>query len=168
MTTDKIENALNKVAGVVSWGSCFCILAMIAIIVVDVIGRRFLGFSLVGGTEILVALFVVSVYLALSYTQAEGRHVSVKFLVERLPRKVQLIIGSLVAFIGFFVLAVITWQTALFALEAWQVHSMFETSHIADLPFKLMVPIGCLIFSAQLFVGAVSEITELVKLRSER
>ncbi|RYH01188.1 TRAP transporter small permease [Salipiger sp. IMCC34102] len=112
------------VLGVASYG------AAAVVTVVDILGRR-IGLPVLGVVD-LVQLFVVAgAWLVLPYAFFTGAHVSVDFLIERLPRGPRLSLIALAAAASLGLVGLMLWQGYL----TFQTRTMFgDTSQQLGIP----------------------------------
>ncbi len=89
-----IDKYIRLIANWFNWVAMLGFAAMTIITVIDVIGSKFFHFPFPGGFEITSLVAVVMIAFALPYTQSKKGHIEVELLVERLPKRVQLVIAS--------------------------------------------------------------------------
>ncbi|MDQ3510019.1 MAG: TRAP transporter small permease [Actinomycetota bacterium] len=82
----------------------------------NVAGRYLFNFSLAWADELSRFLFIWIIFIGAALAYFRGEHISVDYLVERLPERVALAVGILKNVIIFVILVVILWG-------AWQVMS---------------------------------------------
>ena len=143
------------------------ILTILALVLTEVIGRKFFNFSIVGTIEIVSALVVVAVFLALPYTESRNEHVKVEFVVQHLGRKTQLALEASIVLVTLVLFSVMIWQSMVYALDAWGVGLRYETARLPIFPIRLMIPVGVFFFSLQLLPRLVSSIAGLLPTRSQ-
>lgn len=86
--------------------------AMMVLVVVNVILRY--GWTSIKGTYDYVGLLTaVSVTLAISYCAYERGHIEVEILMERLPQRVQSVVGSIMMLISAAFFAIACWQSVV-------------------------------------------------------
>ena len=100
-------------------------------------------------------VLVVVVFLAVAHAQVRRAHIGVRLLVERLSRRVQRILQTIVLFISLGVFSVMIWHTTAYALSSFKTGE--EDIGVLDIPlgpFRLAIPIGlalmCIVFIIQL------------------
>lgn len=163
----RLETAWHWVIEVVAWGSRVSIVAMMALITIEVILRKFFAFSIVGTVEIVAALMVITVFLAWSYTESHNAHVKVEFLVQRLGRKTQSILAAITTLVLLGIFSIMIWQTMVYTLDAWHVGLRYDTARLPIFPVRLAVPVGCFFLCLQLLRRLVSNVAGLLPARTQ-
>lgn len=163
----RLETAWHWVIEVIAWGSRASIVAMMALIAVEVVLRKFFAFSIVGTVEIVAALMVITVFLAWSYTESHSGHVKVEFLVQRLGRKTQSVLTAIITLVLLGIFSIMIWQTMVYALDAWGVGLRYDTARLPIFPVRLAVPVGLFFFSLQLVQRLVSNVAGLLPARTQ-
>jgi TRAP-type C4-dicarboxylate transport system permease small subunit len=148
---ENFSRVLNMAAGV-------CLFILMMIVAVDVLLRYIFNAPLMWAYEAGSLLMVPIVFLALAWTQAQGGHVRVGLLVDRMGPRVRsfgYFFTSLVALPFFMAL---TWQTWLRAWKAWEVgQASMGLYPIPFFPFMVTIPLGGLAISLQLVVGMLRQ-----------
>ena len=134
--TKGITDVLGTIAGIM-------ILAMMLLAVVDVVCRTFFKFSILGATEI-IQILNVGIVVALGAGTVRNQHVTVDFVMERIPKAprfaVQIVVD--VVNIGVLVLmAVCSFQQ----MEKSRVQGFsYSLLEIPEWPFVGLIAIGLL------------------------
>ncbi len=163
----RLETAWHWVIEVIAWGSRASIVAMMALIAVEVVLRKFFTFSIVGTVEIVAALMVITVFLAWSYTESHSGHVRVEFLVQRLGRRTQSVLSSIIILVLLGIFSIMIWQTMVYALDAWVVGLRYDTARLPVFPVRLAVPVGLSFFCLQLVQRLASNVAGLLPTRTQ-
>ena len=116
---------------------------------------RYLGYPLEGAYDISSLAFVVATFFAIPRVQLKRQNVEVEVFVDRLPRKVQTILGVTTTFLCLVFVGVLSWQFFVYAQEVKKSHEILPSLHVS---YWWMVCIAGLasmslfvIFAAQLF-----------------
>lgn len=158
----KQEGVYRWAVEVIAWGGRVAISLMVALVTLEVIVRKFFRFSLVGTVEMVSALMVVVVYLALSYTESKRAHVQVDLLVSRLGHRTQLVLDIVISFLVLGIYSTIIWQSWQYALDAWHVGLLYQTAKIPVFPFRAVVPIGIFFFCVLVGLRLAATISKLL------
>ena len=122
--------------------------AMTLAVTIDVFGRYFFNHPIKGSAELAILLFVWEVFLAGSAALRRGLHVSVDFLVIRLPARGQ---GTVALIVDICVLIVIVVMGFMGWEYAWEAQT--KRIHTLHLPYTwaiMAVPVACFLMSVQL------------------
>jgi TRAP-type transport system small permease protein len=152
-----IDKFIRLIADWFNWVAMFGFASMTIVTVIDVIGSKFFHWPFPGGFEITSLIAVVMLVFALPYTQAKKGHIEVELLVERFPKKVQLIIATFVCL----------FSTALFVVTTWQIFKKASTLlSDGNTTAVLYIPIFPFAFAADLcfFLLFLLLLLELIKL----
>lgn len=85
--------------------------ALIIILLAGIILREFFSTPLVWAIEISLTMFVWIVFLGAGMAMAEGAHIRLTLLVEKLPASIRGVIALLVSYGGLVLLAVLFWSS---------------------------------------------------------
>jgi TRAP-type C4-dicarboxylate transport system permease small subunit len=141
--------------------SAFIIFAAV-ITFIDVVGRYF-RFPLPGTLELSQLILACMIYLTLAHTQAQKGHIFLDVSIP-LPHKAKAAVDILLTFLSLFVMAVFTWQSVPFILDAFSSNEWSDYHHIPIFIFKISLFVGGLTFCLQLIV----EIIEICRRPRER
>ena len=160
--TPQMVRATEVVGKAGGWfGVSACVLIML-LVTANVVSR-FLWESIPGTLEITQALMVVLTAMLLAYTQARRGHVSVEFVVDRLPARVQKALGLLTLLLALGFIVLLVWQGWNMGWDGWVVkdHSS-SPPYVPYYPAKLVFAIGVSLFCFQLIVDTWREIANFL------
>ena len=136
------------------WIAGAAIVAMMLLTCADVVLRYFRR-PIPGTYELVCFLGAVAVAFAMAYTSVEKGHVSVSFVVNLFPQRIQGLIESITNSFGLFLFALIAWQSVIYANE---LRLSGEVSLTLELPFYPFVygigfsaAIVCLVLLSDLY-----------------
>ena len=107
---------------------------------VDVVMRGF-GHPIFGAVDIVGLLAVMVLACAMPYTHAEGGHVGVDLLVQRLSARGQAIVDTITSSVSAVLFALVTWQMWQYAGELSTKGEVTMTIQIAKHPIIYLVSI---------------------------
>jgi TRAP-type C4-dicarboxylate transport system permease small subunit len=138
-----LERILTPVIPVVGYiGSGVVALAMLSI-VADVTGRRFFNTPVTGTLEMNEFMLVIITFCTITYCQFLKGHVTIDLLVERLPKKTQTILDSVIYVFYLLVAGLLSWQLYLYGFTAIAQHTTSGTLLIPVFPFGFVAAIAC-------------------------
>jgi TRAP-type C4-dicarboxylate transport system permease small subunit len=123
-------------------GSGVTALAML-LIVADVCGRRFFNQPITGTLEINEFMLIIITFCTIAFCQYIKGHVTIDLLVERLSRKTQNIIDSIIYVFYLIISVLLSWQLYLYAFTSIKQHTTSGTLLIPIYPFAFIAAIGC-------------------------
>ncbi len=151
---NSIERISRGLARKLYWVAGAAIVAMMLLTCADVVLRYFRR-PIPGTYELVCFLGTVAVAFAMAYTSVEKGHVSVSFVVNLFPQRIQGLIESITNSFGLFLFALIAWQSVIYANE---LRLSGEISLTLELPFYPFVygigfsaAIVCLVLLSDLY-----------------
>jgi len=124
---------------------------------------RWMRTAVVGLYEMNAFLVGITVFLALAYTQSQRNHITVRFVIKRLPDRVVAILDIVLLAIS---LAFFAWASYLYYQEAHNaivIHEVTEgIAHWPTFPFKLVIFSGVAILAIQLLVDIISRLYQIM------
>lgn len=141
--------------------------AMMLLVTGDVLGRYLFNSPIHGTTEITEFMMVGLLYFTLAHTQALKAHIRVDMLVSLFSPRARLICEEITYFLGFILLALITWQSLVSAIQAWKIgETTFGLILFPLFPAKVLIPIGCFIVCLRLILDFFHGLRNLRKTES--
>jgi len=126
-----LERITQRLAKNLYWVAGAAIIIMMMLTCADVVLRYFRR-PIPGTYELVCFLGSVSVAFAMAYTTIEKGHVSVSFVVDLFPKKIQDIIACLTTSFGLCLFVFVTWQSMVYAND---LRLSNEVSLTLELPF---------------------------------
>jgi len=126
-----LERISKNLAEKLFWVAGAAIIAMMLLTCADVV-LRYLRKPIPGTYELVCFLGAVAVAFAMAHTSVEKGHVSVSYIVQLFPQRIQRIIESIIGCFGLFLFVLIAWQSASYANE---LRLSGEVSLTLELPF---------------------------------
>lgn len=157
----------EKISSAVHFLGAWCIFALMVIGIIGIVSRMF-GAPISGIISLSIFIFIGSVYLSLAYTQAEGKHVGVEFVVAQFPLKGQMILKVISAFLSVVGCFLLVWGIWPFAWESLTMgERMHGEPHYPLYPAKLCAAVGASIFLLQLMSDFIKAVKSLLKVSTE-
>ncbi|MEA3470842.1 MAG: TRAP transporter small permease [Thermodesulfobacteriota bacterium] len=136
------EKQILSTADLFNWVAAGALVIMMVLTCTDVV-LRFFRHPIPGTYEIVGLLGTAVISFSLAYTTAKKGHIAVEFIVSRFTGKTQNIIDSVNNFLSLILFAVITWQSALYALDLRESGEVSLTVQIPIHPFVFGISAGC-------------------------
>jgi len=144
---DRAEKIIRRASDLFSHMASAAVVVMMLLSAADV-GLRLFGRPIPGTYELVGFLGTLVVSLALARTAMEKGNIAVDILVEKLPRRVQTVIGLINDAIGGALFGLIGWQSLRYALELRQSGEVSSTLGMPVYPFALGIALGCALLVA--------------------
>jgi len=132
-----------------NWIAAGAIIVMMLLTTADVILRIF-RHPIPGTYEIVGLLSAVVVSFSLAYTTVEKGQISVEFLIQKFPKKVQSLFSAVNDLLCLFFFGLLTWQIILLAIDLKQNGEVSMTIQMPIYPYAFGIAIGCGLLSLTL------------------
>ncbi|MEM8852469.1 MAG: TRAP transporter small permease [Pseudomonadota bacterium] len=146
---ERFHVALGSLSGIAT-------IVMIALVVPDVILRKFFATTIPGASETNILLLVLMIYLGLAGAQARGAHFRVTILTDRLPdgaRRALEVVMLSAAVAGLSLLAVLTTQSAMTSISRGE--TSFGVIAFPLWPGRVAVAVGLWLLCLQLVLDVI-------------
>jgi TRAP-type C4-dicarboxylate transport system permease small subunit len=162
---DKLDPRLALVNRIMVYIAAIGLFGMMAITVIDVVGRYVFNKPLMGAYELVGYLMAIAGPWAIGYSQIQKGHIRVDFILKRLPARVQAGISSLAYLIGAFVFSVLCWRMVVLAQYYLGLKhgNLTDTMRIPIAPFVIIVAIGLGMLALVLLFDLVRSAAEVKK-----
>jgi TRAP-type C4-dicarboxylate transport system permease small subunit len=159
----RVDSWLGKANRIMVYTAAVGLFGMMAITVIDIVGRYAFNAPLLGAYELVGFLMAIAGPWAIGYSQIQKGHIRVDFLLRRFSKKGQAIITSISYFIGFCVFALLCWRMgALTQYYLGLTHgNKTDTMHIPIAPFTIIVAIGLGMLALVLLVDLIHTLIEV-------
>lgn len=140
---NKVVRGVEAVTKSLSVVSSFLLCAMVLVIVLNIGGRFLFRMPLYGTIELVELMMIIISFFAMAYTSMQQRHVRITFLLDHLPRKVQQILGSIVAILSVGIFSFIFYQATINSVYYLNhLDQRTDTLEIPIAPFKIVMVLG--------------------------
>jgi TRAP-type C4-dicarboxylate transport system permease small subunit len=143
-----LERVIYPFSKGISVLSMIAAVVMMLLVTADVFMRRALNAPILGSYEIGKVLLVIVVFCGVAYVMTVKGHVVVDTLARLYPRKLQMAVAGIAHFLSLIIVALISWQSAVYGLEMLRVGETSVLLRILVAPFIFIVAFG----SAVLFL----------------
>jgi TRAP-type C4-dicarboxylate transport system permease small subunit len=156
---EKFQRTVEKTTCGIAAG---IILFMVFPVSIDVVLRYLFRSPIPQVYDLSEFMIVGAAYLAIAYVQAIKGHIKIEAATARLPEKWKIVLDIFGYGLGAGLFAIITWQSARLAWEAWvtQDHTM-GVINLPLWPAKSIVPIGTALLCLRLISDIIWEIGKL-------
>jgi TRAP-type C4-dicarboxylate transport system permease small subunit len=141
---DRFERFNNVLSKWFNWVAGVGMVAMLALICVDIIGAKLFHWPVPGAIEVIGFLGVVVTAFAIAQTQILRGHIQVEFFIMRLPRQVQRIIGCIISFLSLVLFTLLIWRSCDFGYTLQITGEVSLTEEIPFYPFVYGIALACI------------------------
>ena len=158
----KIEKVIESMTRWTSYVGQIALFGAMAVVIINIVMRRFWR-PLPGTVEISEILGAILLALGVAHCALADGHISVDFLVSKLPLKARAIVDSITAFIAFVFLSALAWESVQYAARTLE--RGMTTSHL-KIPSYLvayLVSFGFIMLAIVLLLNFVKMMAIIVK-----
>ncbi len=152
----KICLFFDKIA---AWGTAILMVLVVGNIILRISIKR----PILGTYEYVGYLAALVIGLALAYCAIQNSHIEVRFLLERFPPKVQVVIDIVVGFISLIFLILSTWHTGKYAYSMILSGEVSPTTRTPFYPFVFLVAFSLLALSLVVLLKLIENIRKGVR-----
>lgn len=142
--TYAVRRGLEKVSVWFNWVAVGAVLAMFAMILIDILSSKFLNHPITATVDVASLLAAVVASFSVSQTILAGRHIEVEFIVARLPRGARKTFNAISSFLSLVFFLLIVWRTFVYAHDLQRTGESSLTQHIPMAPFAYGIAIACI------------------------
>ncbi len=140
----KFEEFNRRLSGWFEWIGLVGMLLMMVITCVDVVGAKVFKMPVLGAIDIVQLSQIVAISFAAGMTLIMGRHISVEFFLNLLPRRAQAVINSIVLLVGLGLFIVIIWRVCVLGYSFQTSGEYSMTAYIPYYPFAYSIALACI------------------------
>jgi TRAP-type C4-dicarboxylate transport system permease small subunit len=154
-----LKRALFPVCRVVGAIGMGMIAVLMLITIIDVFMRRLFDLPLRGSHEVIELVFVIIVFLTLSYCAVKDGHIEVDMLVKRFPRTVEKTVSAIILFVTTGVMSLVTWQLVNYSMNLQTMKQTTVSLGISVYPFAYVAALGTLLITLVYFIQFLYSLT---------
>ena len=137
----RLERSTFSIAQKFNWVAGAAVVAMMVLTCADVTLRLF-RHPIPGTYEMVGLLGAIVVSFSLAHTSVMRGHIAVEFIVQKLPKRTQIIIDGINSLLGTALFGLITWQSILYASNLMRTGEVSMTLQMPIYPFVYGIAIG--------------------------
>jgi len=138
------------------------VLVMMLTVVIDVGGRYLFNKPLVGGVEVATNLVVAIVFLSLAYVQLEKRHITIDFVIKRLPARVQDTADFIFLIVMLVIISFVTWRFVDDAMMSWRTgEATYGLVAVPYAPIRTLLAFSFALFGLCVLVQILNRIAKV-------
>lgn len=136
-----LEKGVRWITNFLAFFSIISTAGMMLISVADVIMRKIFNSPIVGASE-LVTMLNVGTILALGLGCLTGENISVDFVMNKCPKKLQHVVQIFIYLITIVIFGIIIWRGYLAAMDSKGKNYVFSLLKVPQWPFILVMVLG--------------------------
>ncbi|GAE28049.1 TRAP dicarboxylate transporter [Halalkalibacter wakoensis JCM 9140] len=157
-----LERVIYPINAIAQRIAMIVLFLMMMITVIDVTGRMF-SKPLYGAFELTGFGLALVIFYSLGYTQMKKGHISVSFLVDKWPVRVQAVADLIMNVIFLTLVAVTTWQVFQYAIRLFNGNEKTADLGIPIYIMTILASIGLLCFALSILLDLLKSLNEAVK-----
>ncbi len=144
VTARTVKKGLKRISGWFNLVAVGALLAMFAIMVLDILSSKILNRPITATVDVASLLALVVASFSVSRTILARRHIEVEFIVARLPRGARKIFNTIASFVSLAFFLLIIWRSIAYASSLQKTGESSLTQHIPMAPFAYGIAIACI------------------------
>lgn len=132
----------------------YVLIGLMLLTVVAVFTRKILNDPIIGVQDISEVSLVFVVFSAMAYAGWTGGHIAVDLIANAISDKVLRFIDTVIRTVSAILMAVLAWESALRAMEAYREGEATNLISIKLYPFFWVIAVGFALFALALFILA--------------
>ena len=157
-----IDKTITYISRIFNIIGMFVLIVMMLLTVSDVFLRLFFNHPILGSTE-LTEFMMVALSFGMGWCLLEGKVIRMTLVVDHLKPRVQAVINTLLYFLGFIVLSILSWRTVLESFEMHRRQAMSAILHIPKYPFYDAVAFSFAILSVCALIVVARNAVKVIK-----
>ncbi|MDO9527943.1 MAG: TRAP transporter small permease [Syntrophales bacterium] len=137
----RLEKSILSITQKFNLVAAAAVVIMMVLTCADVI-LRFFRHPIPGTYEMVGLLGAIVVSFSLAHTSVMRGHISVEFIVQKLPKTAQIVIDGINSLLGTALFGLITWQSMLYASNLMHTGEVSLTLQMPIYPFVYGIAVG--------------------------
>ena len=158
----RLERSVSSITRKINWVAAAAVIAMMLLTCADVI-LRFFRHPIPGTYEMVGLLGTIVVSFSLAHTSVMRGHISVEFIIQKLPKRVQIVIDGINSLLGAALFGLITWQSLLYAQNLMHTGEVSMTLQMPIYPFVYGIAIGSMILCLVLLTELLQSLKRIIQ-----
>jgi TRAP-type C4-dicarboxylate transport system permease small subunit len=157
---DFLARVFYSVSRVINGVSCVALVAMMALVFINVVCRAF-GHPIFGTYESVGFLLSIMVAFSIAHCAIHKGHIAVNILEDLIPKRVLPVLDCIVAMLGTGLYLVLAWQCSAYARSMWDKGEVSMSMEIPFYPLILVVAFGFLMLALVLMMDIYKSLTRV-------
>lgn len=157
MQLNRVEKVIESIVGILATVAATVLALMMFLMAADVFCRYFFNSPIPGGLELVEYMMAILVPFSIAYCALRRSHVAVDMIVERFPKAVRQVIGTITTILSVLFLGVLCWQNILNIFDSYHSNMTSAVLKLPSYPFVVPVSIGMGLFAVILVVHLLSQ-----------
>jgi len=151
----RIEKFITRVSKIMDNAAGWGIVAVMALVVVNVLMRVVFNRPILGVYEYVGYLTAGVIALSISYCALQNAHIAIEFIFEKIPVKIQRLIYIISGIIVLLFLLLLCVQVFIYAVKVMSTGEVSPTAKMPFYPFIFMIASGLFVLSVIEFIKVV-------------
>ena len=137
----------------------FCVASLAILLIVNVFARTFFQ-SIYFAEEVSKFLVMLTTFTGVSYGVRKARHIRMGAFLDAMPPRMEKIFLIIISFVSAFVMAMMTWFSYKYLMNAMQMEHMTPALRVPKWTFYVIIPIGFGLACLQYIRTIIKNLTE--------
>jgi len=156
----RFEGVLGALSKYLDYVSRIGFFVMMALVTIDVI-LRYAWQSIGGAYDYVKLICAVSIAAGMALTTYTGGHIEVELFMERLPKRVQAFVGSIVSLVGIAFFVIAACKVFELGYDMQKAHETTLTVYVPYAPFMYFIGVGLAVTIMALIARLVRQVAEV-------
>lgn len=134
-----MARGIIKGAGILA---CVCLIAMLGLIFANVILRYAVGTPLYWGDEMMINLMMIMAYAGFGFLLAEGGHIRVTFIFDKMHTKAQNVLWVIAGLLGVGYAGYLLYAMTLLVLDSLAMRPFSMITRWPNFPWQMVIGLG--------------------------
>lgn len=150
--TSLLKRLVYSVSRVLNWIGACSLAGLVLLMTMSSLWRYVFRSPIGGSVELIEIMMSFTVFLGLGYAMTQKSHITFDLVVSRLPKDVRAVIHSIMCFLGAGLFGLMSWRTAVQAINVWREGEITGDLPIPLAPFMLVAALGMAVLCSVLLV----------------
>lgn len=158
----KLEKINQQLSGWFEWIGIVALLIIMVVTFVDVVGAKIFTWRIPGAIDIVMVSQTVAIAFTAAMLLILGRHVRVTFIIDRLPKRAQAVIESIIHILELGLFILVVWRLFIFGYYMQTGGEGTMTIRIPLYPFGYGLGVALIPFCFVIILRLVNSIARAV------
>ena len=161
-----LQDMAKKVFGITDFLAGVCFFAVMALILVNILMRKIFNLPIMGTYELVGLLTATGLGFALANCEIKNGNVSMSLFTDKMPKKIQGIIGIIINLLSLCLWAVVVFRLFLYGSSSFRSGWVSSTSSIPIYPFIFILGLNILCLCLVLLLKLANSVNVAIALRT--
>ncbi|WP_138417620.1 TRAP transporter small permease [Aquibacillus sediminis] len=158
-----MEKLIDMLSKGLHYVAQFVLFIMAIIVTVDVFSRWMFNKPITGTVDITELGLSMVIFLSLAYTHVKKEHITIDFIVEKFPKRIQLVFDSIINLVIAVLIGLVAWSLFGNAERLYASDTVTGDLRLPIYLFAILAAISITVFALTALLRAITEAQKVVK-----